>query len=300
MLRRLILISGPMLLLSTFVYLLSIEKDTGKRYYEIDPPLVHDVKVLEYVDKIGKKLILASSAQPKLFEPKLRFYVMNTKDGDAVSMTTANKIYLDRNDIETAPSEGQVAGILAHEIAHNYLGHTLQTSAYGWCRELSKKCWERYHEIGRQGELEADALAVKIMVTAGYDPEDLAQLFLRNASQMTKVGQVSYPTHPSMYERVRKIRQLAKSLNVSEKPIRNTNGLKQIKKRLNKIKPQEISMRFLFLSLLSLTNVHTSSRFYNPSSYVLRHFFVSLEFHDRRCLTLSHTTKLSSVTKHFG
>ena len=74
-----------------------------------------------------------------------------------------------------AQSDDELAFIIAHEIAHNILGHSRSAKAgiFGFASGISK---------ARKSELAADAMAVKLMVDAGYAPTG-GVAFLERARQ---------------------------------------------------------------------------------------------------------------------
>lgn len=211
-----------------------IDADKIKR----DTPQVTDPRVTNYISDLGKKIAAAVPTASKKLSPKIEFFTFNAIGPSSFSV--GRYVFLERAEIEKAKSEGEIAGVLGHEIAHIYLGHVIFTSGYDWCMDYLDLCENKHYQINRELELEADALAVITMAKAGYDPEDLAQNFLREAQILVKFGESSYPTHPSMYERIRKIRELAKTLKISKKPIKDTGSLKLAKKALKKIPSKTI------------------------------------------------------------
>lgn len=199
-------------------------------------PLVKDKQVVNYIDSIGRKLINSTPATSKKLEIPISFHIINVNaKNDVSSFTVGGYVFLDRPAIELYSSEGVIAGIMAHEIAHNYLGHVIDPGEYSDCKEESKECFDKYYQHTRQDELDADALGVQIMVNAGYDPNDLAKYFLVLAAQLTKEGGQSYPSHPSLYERVKKINALAKTLKVSKTPLKKTAGITKVREILKSI-----------------------------------------------------------------
>lgn len=207
----------------------------GQKFREL-MPLVKDKKVLSYVDAIGRKLIAAAPKKSQKLNIPISFHVINANSG--TSFTSGGYVFLERSRIDKAVSEGEIAGILGHEIAHNYLGHVIFVTNYDWCVEYFQLCYDKHYTYRREHELEADDMAVRMMTAAGYDPEDLAAYFLSEAKMLKSVGAQSYPSHPSLYERVRRIRGLAKTLKVSKKPIKMTDKLKETKQKLKSMKQQ--------------------------------------------------------------
>ncbi len=201
-------------------------------------PLVKNQQVANLVNGIGKKLLAQPTSGKKVNIP-ISFHVLNLAEDSGLSTSTlGGLVFLDRAEIETTNSESEIAGVLGHEIAHNYLGHTINKLGYEWCMEYLQKCEDWHYQSSREQELAADDLGVILMAKAGYDPEDLAINFLKSAKEMDEHGAVSFPSHPSLYERVKRIRKLAKTLRLSPHPPKKTITLQKAKKALAKIKPR--------------------------------------------------------------
>ena len=79
---------------------------------------MRDADVEAYVNRIGQKLA-ANAGGPQF---QYRFRVINASDINAFALP-GGFVYLNRGIIENARNEGEVAGVLAHEIAHSSLRH---------------------------------------------------------------------------------------------------------------------------------------------------------------------------------
>jgi len=121
-----------------------------------------------------------------------------------------------------ARSEDELAAVLAHEIAHVQLGHTMQPIEAARKQEqmtgvLLEGTSSVVHAFfgkvvdagtdfvldrgfGKANELAADALAVRILAAAGYDPGALGVFLSRLAGQAAKGG--FFSRHPPAAERV--------------------------------------------------------------------------------------------------
>jgi predicted Zn-dependent protease len=200
-------------------------------------PRIKDKRVNEYINNLGKKLDNSVPATAKTIILPINFTVLNTTPRAGVgTMTIGGYVFLERDIIRDSKSEGTIAGVLAHEIAHNYLGHVITTTSYEDCVDTSEECFDEHYKITRTQELEADALAAQMMAKSGYDPEDLAIFFEQLGMKYKKQGRTSYPTHPGLFDRAKQIRQIAKKLPVPKKPTRSTTSLAQAKSILATIK----------------------------------------------------------------
>src|SRR4028119_294725 len=81
-------------------------------------PIVRDADVENYVNRIGQKLA-AKAGGPQF---QYRFRVVNASDINAFALP-GGFIYINRGIIENARNEGEIAGVVAHEIAHSALRH---------------------------------------------------------------------------------------------------------------------------------------------------------------------------------
>jgi len=121
-------------------------------------------------------------------------------------------------------SEDQLAGILAHEIAHVELGHTrnavIQKNRTEALKSLlsvitrgpakSVMMLEQLANLGisRKSVLEADEFAIQLLSRAGYSPMGLIT-FLERAKQTEShpEWQTFFSTHPATDERIQKLNQ---------------------------------------------------------------------------------------------
>ena len=102
------------------------------------------------------------------------------------------RVVIGRKLVETFP-EDELAAALAHELAHNLLGHRARLDASG-------RAWSKV----KRTEREADRLSVWLLANAGYEPEASLRFFAR-WGPMTDLGPLSSPDHDRWKTRVRKI-----------------------------------------------------------------------------------------------
>jgi len=154
--------------------------------------LVRDVHIDGYFRAIGERLA-PHSPLPKL---QYRFRIVNSKDVNSVTFP-GGAVYMNRGLIELTENVHELAALLAHEIAHAAARHgTAQLSGQllvrggptsiaavtatrkGWKDQLSRlgialgprAPFLRY---GHEQEVEANGLAIQILVKAGYAPQAL-------------------------------------------------------------------------------------------------------------------------------
>src|SRR5687767_12967432 len=197
-------------------------------------PLMRDSQVENYVEDVGRRLVSAIPSQFQHSEFQYIFKVVNARDINAFALP-GGPMYVNRGMIEAAKSEGEMAGVMAHEIAHVALRHgTAQATKgqkYGLLAgiagiagtilggpgvgQLAQAPFAVYLlKFSREYETEADILGAQIMAQAGYDPRDLANMF-RTLEQQGAGGGGFLSDHPSPSDRYARINREAQYLRVN-------------------------------------------------------------------------------------
>lgn len=215
-------------------------------------PLLNDSQVDAYVNNIGRKLA-ANAGGPKF---PYTFKVINAADINAFALP-GGPIYINRGILDNARNEGEVAGVVAHEIAHVALRHgTHQASkAYGAQAGLSilggllggkmgGNTAQILNTVGGVGlnvlflrfsrdmETQADIRGAQILAASGYTPADMVSFFqtLSKADGSKKTTFLS--DHPAPPDRISRIQKEAQILNVPATPTTNVGQLNDIKDRM--------------------------------------------------------------------
>ena len=169
-------------------------------------------------------------------------------------------MYVNRGMIEAAKNEGEMAGVMAHEISHVALRHaTAQATKQGsWKNQLGTigliiggavlagqtgaqlgalgaAAWQT--KYSREYETQSDILGSQIMANAGYDPRDLANMFQTIAGEGGGRGPEWLSSHPDPGNRYQKINNEARYLQVSSDPIKITAGFEAAQARLRRMPP---------------------------------------------------------------
>lgn len=196
-------------------------------------PLVQDAAVNAYVGEMGRSIALRS-ARPHL---QYHFYVVDTPTLNAFALPGGH-VYVNRGLLERTRNASELAGILAHEVAHVAARHgarslqrqlrTRSMAATMYHLILDRKplldrealdlggaLWNASHS--RRAEVEADRLAVGYLVESGVDPRGMLTLFRALQEEERRAGageQVSlFATHPGTPRRIEatraKVRELA-------------------------------------------------------------------------------------------
>lgn len=227
-------------------------------------PILNDYQAEAYVSRVGERLV--ESIPPQFRQPAFdyRFKVVNASDINAFALP-GGPMYVNRGMIEAARNEGELAGVMAHEISHVALRHATaqQTKVNNPLNQIlgigailggaivggeagaqagqifAAGYFLRY---SREYETQADTLGAQIMARSGYDPRDLANVF-RTIQQRSGGG--SNPewlsSHPDPGNRFQKINREAALLRVSPNPIKITRDFSRTQERLRAL-PQARSM----------------------------------------------------------
>ena len=163
-------------------------------------------------------------------------------------------MYVNRGMIEAARTEGEMAGVMAHELSHVALRHgtaqATKAQKYGLLAGIlgilgqiiggpagaaaqiaGQGVGVYFLKFSREYETEADILGAQIMARAGYDPRDLANMFKTIEQQSGGGGGGFLSDHPSPANRYARINQEAQYLRI-ENPIRNSPDFSRIQARL--------------------------------------------------------------------
>jgi len=162
-------------------------------------PLARDTQLEEYIDTLGQKLVQASGRQTGGFN----FFIIQDKAINAFAIP-GGYIGVNQGLIEAMDYEEQLAGVLAHEIAHVTQRHHARTFATGKSRSLSAAATilaailigQASPEAGqaalaaglavtqqtsinftRSNEIEADRIGIDILRSAEFDPTAMAESF---------------------------------------------------------------------------------------------------------------------------
>jgi Zn-dependent protease with chaperone function len=221
-------------------------------------PVITDDNVEDYLERLGDRLVEAAPRELNNPVFEYSFTPVNLKDINAFALP-GGPMFVNRGMIEAARGEGEVAGVMAHELAHVLLRHgtanatkqqgfqigaiagaiagaviggnlgqiVSQGSQFGLGTWLMK--------YSREYEKQADLVGAQIMARAGYDPRDLAHMF----ETIQKQGGGSPPqwlsSHPNPGNRTQYINAEAAMLRIAPRP--SNQGFQQVRSRLSSLPP---------------------------------------------------------------
>jgi len=182
-------------------------------------------------------------------------YVVNDSAVNHFSLP-GGEIYLTRGLVESAATAGELAGILSHEIAHigrrdavsrlatKYSYAFAAQSVIGQNPELAIQILQNLNnqatilDYPAKAEYLADALAIKYMWKANYDPNELLKL-VHKVHDLEKSSrhlvQALRQTHPSSADRLQRIRRELASTPNHEALRQDVTDFKDIREQLMRI-----------------------------------------------------------------
>jgi hypothetical protein len=213
-------------------------------------PLLRDEEVAGYVSRLGAKL--AAHAPGEKFP--YQFRVVAAREVNAFALP-GGFIFVNAGTLAAARNEGELAGVVAHEIMHVALRHgTNQASkAYVARRGLGvlrsvvgdgedlgsvidtvggAGANMLFLKFGRTAEREADLGGAQLIAAAGYDPRDMAGFFETLQRESGQRVPEFLSDHPDPGNRIASINEIIPGLKVSAQPTRDTPEFARAKARL--------------------------------------------------------------------
>ena len=226
---------------------------SGRQYaqqIESQIKLINDPVITEYVNRVGQNLVRNSDAQVP--------FTIKVIDSDVVNAMAlpGGFFYVNSGLILAADEEAEMAGVMAHEIAHVAACHygremtranLLQLASlpaifmggavgYGIYQGLGLAVPLTFLHFSRGFEAEADYLGIEYMYRAGYDPSAFVSFFEKiQAMEKKKPGTLSkaFDTHPQTPDRIEKSQdEIRKILPTRAQYIVTTSEFDEVKGRL--------------------------------------------------------------------
>jgi beta-barrel assembly-enhancing protease len=204
-------------------------------------PLVRDGAVDEWVQSVGRRLVNGIPPEYRHSEFAYTFEVVNQKDINAFALP-GGPMFLNRGMIEAAKTEGEVAGVMGHEISHVALRHGTAQATKGQKFQLGAILGQvagavvggtagaiiaqgsqfglgtYFLKYGRDYERQADLLGAQILARAGYDPREMANMFKTIEAQGGSRQPEWMSSHPNPGNRYDAINREAAALRVERRP----------------------------------------------------------------------------------
>jgi Zn-dependent protease with chaperone function len=215
-------------------------------------PMLNDAQTNAYLNRIGQRLA-ANAGGPQF---QYRFRVVNQADINAFALP-GGYIYVNRGVIDTASNEGELAGVVAHEISHVALRHGTHQASKAYLAQagisilggilgghVGAGAAQIINTVGGIGlnaiflkysrdlETQADVRGAQIMAASGYNPRDMVAFFqkLERVDASKKTNWMS--DHPAPPDRVARIQKEQQMLRVSGSAPENVAELQGVQGRL--------------------------------------------------------------------
>jgi beta-barrel assembly-enhancing protease len=234
-------------------YSLETEINMGRQYaqqIEASVKMVQDPVVTEYVNRVGQNLVRNSDAKVP--------FTIKVIDSDEINAMAlpGGFFYVNSGLILAADEEAELAGVMAHEIAHVAARHiTRQMTRGNWANIGTIPLifvgggigYGIYQAAGlgipltflhfqRGYEAEADYLGLQYMYKTGYDPQAFISFFEKiQAKEKKKPGTLAkaFGTHPQTPDRIEKSQQeIATILPARPQYLVSTSEFDDVKARL--------------------------------------------------------------------
>jgi hypothetical protein len=224
-------------------------------------PLLNDAAVEEYVAGIGQRLVRVIPPEYQHPEFRYSFRVVNQKEINAFALP-GGPMFVNRGMIEAAHDEGEIAGVMAHELSHVILRHGTAQATKATKYEVGAVAGQilgaivggaagsiiaqgsnfgistYFMKFSREYESQADILGVQLMARAGYNPQSMANMFRTLAAQGGGAGGPEWLSdHPNPGNREQRMIQEAKLLNATGNPSGNTAEFQRVQARLKGMSP---------------------------------------------------------------
>jgi predicted Zn-dependent protease len=233
----------------------SLEKEIkmGKEFaqqIEASVKLVQDPVVNEYINRVGQNLVRNSDARVPF-----TIKVIDSDDINAMALP-GGFFYINSGLILAADEEAELAGVMAHEIAHVAARHATRSMTRGNLANLASiplifiggglgygvrsaaglAFPLTFLTFSRGFETEADFLGLQYMYKAGYDPQAFISFFEKiQAKEKKKPGTLAkaFATHPQTPDRIQKSQEeIERVLPSREQYVVSTSEFDQVKARL--------------------------------------------------------------------
>lgn len=215
--------------------------------------MVDDPIVTEYVNRVGQNVVLNSDAKVP--------FTIKVIDSDEVNAFAlpGGFFFVNKGLLLAADNEAELAGVMAHEIAHVAARHAMENQGKGTLINYGALAGIIFGgpivstvlqngggilaglaglKFTRGAEMEADSLGVQYLYASGYDPTAMSTMFeklaaqnKKKASSLTKL----FSTHPQSIDRRDSSLALVARFPEKEEYIISTSEFQRVKGHLFKL-----------------------------------------------------------------
>ncbi len=215
--------------------------------------LVEDPIVTEYVNRVGQNVVLHSDAKVP--------FTIKVIDSDEVNAFAlpGGFFFVNKGLILAADNEAELAGVMAHEIAHVAARHAMENQGKGTLINYGALAGIIFGgpivgtilqngggilaglaslKFSRSAEEEADRLGVQYLFASGYDPTAMSTMFeklaAKNKKKPSSLGKL-FATHPQSLERRDSSLELVARFPEKDEYIISTSEFQRVKSHLLKL-----------------------------------------------------------------
>src|SRR5215210_54688 len=241
-----------------------LQKEVAQGRYlaaEVDreAKFVDDPVITEYVNRVGQNIVLHSDAKVP--------FTIKVVDSDEVNAFAlpGGFFYVNKGLILAADNEAELAGVMAHEIAHVAARHAVENQTKASLLEYGALAGSiflggipglifqntaglgllaAFMKFSRGAEEEADKLGVQYLYAAGYDPNAMATMFEKlSAQNKKKPGFFAkvFASHPQTPDRRAASLALAARFPEREEYVGSTSEFQRIKARLMRLSNSRVT-----------------------------------------------------------
>lgn len=213
-------------------------------------PLVQNASANAYITRLGQQLV----SQTEMRQLPWNFHIVDDPQVNAFNIPGGH-VYVTTGLIGAADNASELAGVMAHEIAHGVERHATEqmTRQYGLSLLASIALGQdpaAYQQIlaqvlgtgalasfGRDAERESDVLGTRYMFAAGYNPEGMVTMFQELLSRRrSQPGAVSkfFSTHPLEESRIELVRSEIARLGARGNLVTNTNDFRSFQQAVGR------------------------------------------------------------------
>ena len=190
-------------------------------------------KTESYLNKICNTIVI-NSERPELFNG-YHVKILDTSEVNAFA-TSGGHIFITRGLLACTNSEDALAGVIAHEIAHIQLQHSLKaiktsrrgeavfsvisaaatatdSQLAGAMSDLTDASMDALNNgYSKSQEFDADSLALTLMANAGYNPASMLDMLSQLKAAQSGKSNGMYKTHPSPEQRISNVNSALKKV----------------------------------------------------------------------------------------
>ena len=217
-----------------------------------ETPELHEKNVQAYIARIGKRLATHAKGERYPYS----FSIANYREINAFALP-GGPVWVNRGAIEASKNESQLAGVLAHEIAHisqrhsarqlsnmmvtnlglSLLGALLGNSGGATAANVAARyvASGTFLKFSRDDERDADRVGAAIMARAGWDSHGMIELMQTIREQQRRDPssvEVFFSNHPAPADRIAELNRVVSKKRTGT---RDTSAFQSTRVRLKKL-----------------------------------------------------------------